>query len=136
MTGRRRWVSRHRVARRGLSLLEVLLALGVLAVSLAVVGQLSAASARAVQHAAFDSVALTCAQSRLAELHLGMTTSTGDRWQTCREQTDLEWRLRTTLQPNSALLLVVVEVRERSQPASVFQLARLVRNPTPPAEGL
>lgn len=130
MTGQRRTVARH-----GLSLLEVLLALGVLAVSLAVVGQLSAASARAVQHAAFDSVALNCAQSRLAELQLGLTTPSGDCWQVSRDQADLEWRLRATPQSSAVLVLVVAEVRERTQPASVFQLSRLVRITAQPSEG-
>lgn len=131
MTGRCRSAQR-----RGLSLLEVLLALAVLAVSLAVVGQLSAASARAVQHAAFDSVALNCAKSRLTELQLGLTTAAGDRWQVCRDRADLEWRLRSTPQPNSALVLVVVEVRERTQPESVFRMTRLIRTAVQASEGL
>jgi type II secretory pathway pseudopilin PulG len=124
--------SRQRKKRGGLSLLEVVLALGILLMSLAALSQLVSSGSRAASDSQLRTEAIIRCQSKLAEAIAGslpLQAVTGARF-----EDDARWRWSLRIQQASVpglLELEVTVVREGAAGDSIaeFSLRRLVRNP-------
>lgn len=117
---------------RGLTLLEVLIALGIFVSSIAVISQLLAQGVRGAQRAQFETEAILRAESKLAEVVAGAAPFQSA--QNVPFPDSPKWVYSVALQPGPTEELFVVQVtvsRTATNPlASVdFTVARLVRDP-------
>lgn len=121
--------NRFRRPREGFSLFEVLLALAVLAIAMALFGQLSSVSFRAVRKTELEAEGAQLCQTRLAEHAAGIRNPVEHGWQI--DPRDQPWEFQTQIRnldsPN--LLLITVSVRAIGEPASLISMARAVRHP-------
>lgn len=119
---RRRERARHRRGQRGFTLIEALLALGVLAATIALVNRTFAAGWNAVRHGALESRAVAVAKAHIASAGVGApltegTTSgveDGVRWK--REVTAYSYPGQTVAVPRLGGWWVRVEVAWRDTP--------------------
>jgi len=118
--------------RAGLTLLEVLIALGIFVSSIAVISQLLAQGVRGAQLAQYETEAIFRAESKLAEVVAGAVP-----FQTAANVTYADndaWTWSLTVQPGPTEDLFIVEVTvNRAALSSLgsvdFTVTRLVRDP-------
>jgi len=118
--------------RTGLTLLEVLIALGIFVSSVAVISQLLAQGVRGAKLAQYETEAILRAESKLAEVVAGAVPFQSA--QNVPYADNDAWNWSVSLQPGSTDELFIVEVTvNRTATSSLgsvdFTVARLVRDP-------
>lgn len=118
-------ISRPRAARRGLTLLEVLLSVAILGLALAVIGNLTGGGVRAALRCEHDAEAATRCQSQLDLLLAGATPLRESRWQPCED--DARWEWSVSIEPSVTPTVAQVTVAVRPVNETEFALTQLVR---------
>lgn len=107
----------RRVPRRGLSLLEVVLALAILVAALAVLGELLALGNRHARAAADLSTAQVLCSSKMAEIVAGIVPAAAQSATPC--EGDPDWQVAVAVDPSETPGLLVVRVTvSESQPTT------------------
>lgn len=124
--------SRAPQVRRGFTLLEVLLALGIFLVAMTAIGQLIGLGSRASVEARLEADAVLRAETALHEVLAGVqpmqtTAATG-----FTDDPDWQWTVTVTEGPHVDLLLITVTAFRQAPgeaPQNSVSLTRMVRNP-------
>lgn len=119
----------RRKPRAGFSLFEILLALALLAVTMAFIGQLSSIAYSAVRKAELEAEGALICQTLLAEYASGVRTPGETPWQIepRNPRWEFETRVRNLEMPHQQL--ITVSVRLQREPGSRVSLARMLRRP-------
>lgn len=121
----------HR-ARRGLTLLEVLLALSIFLIAMTAIGQLIALGTRAATDARLDAEATLRAETALHELLAGVQPMQSTEATAFTDNADWQWSATVAEGPHVDLLLIQVSAWRQpagEAPRGTVTLSRLVRNP-------
>lgn len=121
--------SRHR---RGVSLLEVLLALAIFLAGFAALSQLSQTGMNAAVQSRLQTNAIVRCESRLAELVSGVEPLVDATDQPFEDDPRWTWSLQIAPGPHADLLLLRVSVRYQGQndrASTGFSISRLIRDP-------
>ena len=118
--------------RRGLSLLEVLVALAIFLMSLVALGQLITLGSDMARDVQWMSRALMLAQSRMAELNVGSLPLTSVSETPCDEDTDFNWSVDAQTGATQGLYEVTVTISRQRPDGSKFEtkLNQFVLDPT------
>ncbi|MFM9964981.1 MAG: hypothetical protein ACKV2Q_27590 [Planctomycetaceae bacterium] len=119
-------------ARRGLTLLEVLLSLGLFLGALAALSQLWYGGVRASVQARLGTQAILRCESKLNEVVAGAVPLQSTSATPFEDDSTWSWKLQVTPGPHLNVFLVVVTVSHPGQgglSASGHQLSRLIRDP-------
>ncbi|MCA9056106.1 MAG: prepilin-type N-terminal cleavage/methylation domain-containing protein, partial [Planctomycetaceae bacterium] len=122
--------SAHR--RRGLTLLEVLLSLGIFLIAMTAISQLVALGTRASLDARLEAEAALRAETALHEVLAGVQPMQSVEATPFEDDPDWQWTLTVSEGPHIDLLrLDVAAFRQESggQPRNSVRITRLVRNP-------
>lgn len=123
---------RSRGSRSGLSLFEVLIALGIFLIALTAIGPLLSTGSRAAVDARLEAEAALRAESMLHELLAGVQPLETTGATPCEGDPGWFWSAQVLDGPHVDLLLVVVTVFRQDDdetPYGAVSLTRLVRNP-------
>lgn len=120
----------------GFTLLEVIIAMAILAVAMGVLVEVSRLSMRNARHAAFETEAALVAESVLAELEAGTMelVDVTSEWAEAEDQ-PAEWSYEVHVEPTSSevLLLIRILVQETEptdgEPPVTFELVRWFQDP-------
>jgi type II secretion system protein I len=118
--------------RRGLSLLEVLVALAIFLISLVALGQLVDLGSRAAREVQWLGQASVIAQSRMAEVIAGVLPLTSQGETGCEEDPDWNWSMDAQAGSAPGLFQVRVVVSRQRPDGSKFEtvLNQMVLDPT------
>lgn len=108
---------------RGFTLIEVMVALAILAVSLAAGYRALGQSSNNVELLKRRAIAQWVAQNQLAAMQLRQTPSIGTTGQASQAGIDFVWRTTLTQTPNPTFRRIEIVVADRADPD--YQLARL-----------
>ncbi len=98
------------ITRRGLTLLEVIIALAIFVGSVAVVSKLVALGVRFAEHSQLQTRAVMLAESKMGEIVAGIVTLTGTSGDTFADDPAWQWQLATSDGPVDGLKWVSVSV--------------------------
>ena len=118
--------------RRGITLFEVLLALGIFLGALAAIGQIVDVGTVASNKGRLQSEAVLSCETKLAEVISGIEPLAGVQGQSFADEADWTWSLTIADGPHPDLLHLSVEVshaRPNGTSNADFTLTRLVRDP-------
>src|SRR5262249_17088977 len=104
---------RARHARRGLTLLEVIISLAIFLFSLTAISHLLSISSQQVQEASFRSQAGQRCQSKLAEVIAGVQSMSSSGWSSFSDDPDWQWQVNCTEGNIKNLWTVQVGVRRK-----------------------
>ncbi|HVJ87123.1 MAG TPA: hypothetical protein VM452_15820 [Caulifigura sp.] len=122
---------RPKASRKGMSLLEVFVALAIFIAALAVVTQIISTGSRAANRAQFQSEATLRAESCMAEAVAGIIPLQNDK-KSFDDDATWQWALTVEAGPHSDSLLLTVNVEHTNENGKVNGLAslkRIIRDP-------
>ena len=119
-------------ARRGFSLLEVLLSLGIFLTAFVALSQLSTNGMRAAVAARLETKAIMRCESKLAEIVAAVEPLDDVAEQPFEDDGSWTWSMQTAVGPHADLQNVTVTVKYdagNQQAATSFSMSRLIRDP-------